>query len=204
MVLFTVGHSTYDLEYFLELIQHYDINCIVDVRSTPYSKYSSQFNLESIKTFLRSNNIVYIYMGKEFGARRSDMKLYAKEGYLDFEKVKEDDDFKLGIRRIEDGLEKGYNIAFMCTEKNPLDCHRCILVGKNFKDLGNKVLNIVNKDICISQDDIEIELLEKYYPKRNQIALLPEMNLASMTDKELIEEAYKLRNKEIGYTIEGE
>lgn len=204
MGLFTVGHSTYDLEYFLELIKYYNINCIVDVRSTPYSKYSSQFNLESIRTFLKLNNIAYIYMGKEFGARRSDRKLYANEGYLDFEKVKEDNDFKLGIRRIEDGIEKGYNIAFMCTEKNPIECHRCILVGKNLKDLGHKVLNIVNKDICISQDDIELELLNKYYPDRNQISLLPDMNFANMDDKKLIEESYKRRNKEIGYTIEGE
>lgn len=199
MYLFTVGHSTYDLDYFLRVLKAYNINCIVDVRSTPYSKYSTQYNRDSIKSVLKSNNITYIYMGKEFGARRSSRDLYTREGYVDFEKVKYDEDFKAGIERIKVGLKKGYNIAFMCTEKRPEECHRCILVGRNFKDLGYKVVNIINENEYKLQEDIEKDLLEIYYPDRNQIALIPEMNLANKSDEELIKEAYKLRNKEIGY-----
>lgn len=199
MHLFTVGHSTYDLEYFLTLLKAYNINCIVDVRSTPYSKYSTQYNKDFFKAVLKSNNITYIYMGKEFGARRFSRDVYSKEGYVDFERVRQDIDFKSGIDRIKVGLEKGYNIAFMCTEKKPDECHRCILVGRNFKDLGYTVINIINEKEYKLQEDIERDLLEIYYPDRNQIALIPDMNLSSKSDEELINEAYKLRNKEIGY-----
>lgn len=197
--LFTVGHSTYEIDYFINLLKTYEINCIVDVRSTPYSKYSTQYNKDAIKMSLKSNNISYIYMGTEFGARRSSKDLYTREGYVDFERVKHDQDFKAGIERIKVGLKKGYNIAFMCTEKRPDECHRCILVGRNFKDLGYEVINIINESEYKSQEEIEMDLLEIYYPDRNQIALIPDMNLANKSHKDLINDAYKLRNKEIGY-----
>ena len=164
VILYTIGHSTYDLDYFINLLKHYHINCVVDVRSTPYSKYSSQYNKEFLSEVLKSNNIAYIHMGVEFGARRLSKDVYTKEGYVDFEKVKDDPDFLKGIASIKVGLKKGYRIAFMCTEKKPEECHRCILVGRNFKNLGYKVLNIINERECKSQEDIEKELLEIYYP----------------------------------------
>ena len=202
VILYTIGHSTYDLDYFINILKHYHINCVVDVRSTPYSKYSSQYNKEFLSEVLKSNNIAYIHMGVEFGARRLSKDVYTKEGYVDFEKVKDDPDFLKGIASIKVGLKKGYRIAFMCTEKKPEECHRCILVGRNFKNLGYKVLNIINERECKSQEDIEKELLEIYYPMRNQVALLDDMNLSNRPDKELINDVYKLINKEIGYKEE--
>ena len=84
--IYTIGHSSYTQEQFLELLLQYQINCIVDVRSIPYSKYASQFNKEEIKRFLKNRSIYYVFMGKELGARREDRNLYTNEGYLDFEK----------------------------------------------------------------------------------------------------------------------
>lgn len=78
MSLYTVGHSTYDVDYFINLLKKYKINCIVDVRSTPYSKYSTQYNKDTIKMLLKAHNISYIYMGTEFGARRSSRDLYTR------------------------------------------------------------------------------------------------------------------------------
>lgn len=199
MRLFTVGHSTYDIDYFVNLLKSYNINCIVDVRSTPYSKYSTQYNKDFIKSILKINNIAYIYMGIEFGARRPNRELYTKEGYVDFDKVRYDCDFINGIERIKKGLEKGYNIAFMCTEKKPDECHRCILVGRSFKDLGYEVINIINESEYKLQGEIEKDLLDLYYPNRNQIALIPDMNLANKSDDDLIKDAYKMKNREIGY-----
>lgn len=73
---------------------------------------------------------------------------------------------------------------------------------ETFKNLGYKVLNIINERECKSQEDIEKELLEIYYPMRNQVALLDDMNLSNRPDKELINDVYKLINKEIGYKEE--
>lgn len=199
MKLFTIGHSVYDTDYFINLIKIYNINCIVDVRSIPYSKYSRQYNKDVIKNILKKNNIVYIYMGTEFGARRESKELYSKEGYLDFEKVVYDNDFLKGVERIKNGLQKGYNIAFMCTEKEPEDCHRCILIGRYFNDIGYQVINIIDEKNYKTQNVIEQDLLNEYFPERNQISLIPDLN---KSDEELIRDAYKLKNKKIGYRLE--
>lgn len=198
MDLFTIGHSNYEINYFINIVKKYKINCIVDVRSIPYSKYSPQYNKENIKKLLKINKINYIYMGKEFGAMRTAKTLYTKEGYVDFEKIKYDKDFKLGINRVKVGVEKGYKIAFMCAEKIPSDCHRCILIGRTFKNLGYNIINIIDENKYKLQNDIEKELIEIYYPDRNQISLIPEMNLSN---EELINNVYKFKNREIGYRL---
>ncbi|URZ07527.1 DUF488 domain-containing protein [Clostridium felsineum] len=200
MDIYTIGHSTYNIDYFIELLKRNNINCIIDVRSTPYSKYGPQYNRETLKKTLNGIGIYYIFMGKEFGARRDNKELYAKEGYLDFEKTRFDQDFKDGVVRVKNGIGKGYRIAFMCTEKDPFDCHRCILVAREFKDMGLDVKNILSDGSFITQKDIETRLLQKYFPNRNQMTLF---NLKNTSEEKLLKDAYKLRNSEIGYKING-
>ena len=201
--LYTVGHSKHSLDEFLAILKHNDINCIVDVRSIPFSKICSQFNEENIKHFLKQNGIYYIFMGKEFGARRNDLSLYTKEGYLDFELTAKSKDFLEGVKRIKDGVNKGFNIAFMCTEKDPIDCHRNILVAHEFCKLGYKVKNVLYDGSIEEQQQLEIRLLDMYFKNRNQGDLFGN-NLESIDEKELISQAYKLRNKDIGYSISRE
>ena len=133
--LYTIGHSNHDAERFIELLRMNGVNVVVDVRSMPFSQYATQFNKNEIKKTLKDHGIVYIHMGEEFGARREDKSLYDEDGKLSFSKTKMSEPFRDGVRRIEDGIEKGYHIAFMCSEKHPEDCHRCILVGKAFHDI---------------------------------------------------------------------
>ncbi|MBR4553765.1 MAG: DUF488 domain-containing protein [Bacteroidaceae bacterium] len=57
--LYSVGHSNQSQEEFLELLKKHDVNCIVDVRSVPASKYTPQFNMEPLKRFLKKNGIQY-------------------------------------------------------------------------------------------------------------------------------------------------
>ncbi|SHJ79946.1 DUF488 domain-containing protein [Paramaledivibacter caminithermalis] len=200
-ILYTIGHSNLTTENFLKLLRKYGVNCVVDVRSTPYSKFTPQFNEIELKNFLNQNGVYYIGMGREFGARRNSKNLYTMDGYLDFEKVKKDADFILGVNRIKKGVKKGYHIAFMCTEKNAIDCHRNILVAKYFYDLGYDIKNINHNGDYISQEEINELLLDMYFPRRNEISLFDSENLS---DEELLKEAYKKRNKDIGYSINNE
>ena len=198
-VLYTIGHSTQSIDDFIERLKKYSIDCVVDVRSTPYSQYASQFNEPEIKYALKEAGIKYIYMGKEFGARRDNRELYDDQGRLDFEKTTSDKDFQKGIVRIKDGIDKGYSIAFMCTEKEPQDCHRCILVGRSFHEMeGIRVENIRIDGSLKSQDEIERELIEKYFPDREQLSLFSTDN---KTEHEYLVEAYRLRGKEIAYQM---
>lgn len=201
MEIFTIGHTNYSVEKFVDLIRAYNINCVVDVRSTPFSKYTPQFNENNIKSELNKRGIYYLKMGNEFGARRNNRELYTIDGYLDFEKTRKDVEFLKGVERIKQGCNKGFNITLMCTEKDPFDCHRTIMVSKGLKDNGIIINHILpNKEIQ-SQDKIEKRLLDKYYPNRLQFSFDTTNNL---TDEEMLAESYRRRNKEIGYSIGGD
>lgn len=201
-VLYTIGHSNHTIERFIKLLKQHKINCIVDVRSNPYSRYNEQFNRENIKIQLNQNGIYYIFMGEEFGARRKEKELYTIDGYLDFEKTVKSSKFLNGVERIKEGLKRNFNIAIMCTEKNPIDCHRNIMIAKYFYDIGYEVKNILENGEIVEQQEINRQLVDNYFPDRNQISFLPEKNLDNYD--ELVKKAYKLKNKEIGYVLESE
>jgi uncharacterized protein (DUF488 family) len=124
--LYSIGHSSQSLEDFLNLLAVHGVNCVIDVRSIPASKYSPQFNQESLKYFLKSHEVQYLHFGDEFGARRTDC--LDENEQVDFEKAVETPLFKKGVERVMKGLEKGFRIAFMCSEADPLECHRFSLV----------------------------------------------------------------------------
>ena len=201
--LYTIGHSLHSIDQFSKLLDSHDINCVIDVRSTPYSRFSPQFNTNEFKKFLNINHKYYIFMGEEFGARRSESSLYDINGLLDFEKVTKSTYFQAGIKRVKSGLNKGYEIAFMCTEKDPFDCHRSILVGRAFHDEKFEVLNIHEDGSVENQIDLEERLLDLYFPDRNQANIFDILE-GGKSKEELVVEAYRLRNKDIGYKIENE
>lgn len=146
MQLYTIGHSTYPVDHFLELIRKYNIQYVIDVRSIPYSRFASQYNSEVLKKDLRGINVEYFRMDKSFGARQTDIRYYNSDGYLDFELFRKSDAFIKGVQNIIKGL-KQYNIALMCTEKKPIDCHRAIMVARRFELHGVSVQHILNNTV---------------------------------------------------------
>lgn len=94
--LFTVGHSQHTPEYFINLLKRHNINCVLDVRSTPYSKYAEQFNRENVHAFLQNSSIRYSYMGKYFGARPTELKLYNNKDIWILKKLHNQNDLILG------------------------------------------------------------------------------------------------------------
>jgi len=203
MDIYTIGHSNYSVERLLEMLKHYDINCIVDIRGTPYSKYNTQFNKEIIAKTLVQHGYMYIYMGKEFAAQREDKSLYTEEGYADFEKVAYDKDFLRGIERLRLGCEKGYRIALMGAKQDPLNCHRCILVGRALRKAGFNIIHILDDYSKASQEAMEEALLEKYHGKNKRDQIDFDSYIYGGPSKEdLINQCYKLGNRDIGYRVE--
>lgn len=197
--IYTIGHSTHNLEYFLELLNEYNINCIVDVRSNPASSYNPQYNQEPFKNFLKKNNIVYLHFAEEFGARQNDPELLDDEGILDFELVRKSWLFNKGLERVWQGIEKEYSIAIMCSESNPLDCHRFSMISIGLKNDGFDVQHILKDKNIKSQSELEKDLMDEFKKK------LPEKDLFSqnVSDEEHMQEklniALKLKNKKIGF-----
>ena len=195
--IYTIGYTSFPIDEFVRVVKEHGIGCIVDVRSVPRSAYYTDFDEGFLKETLRENKILYRNYKREFGARQEDQAFYP-HGYLDFEKFAASEAFKEGIEKVDEGCRLGYTFALMCAEKDPFNCHRCILVGRKFKEHGYEVLHI-EKGKTETQEDIESRLLAHYFPNRNQLSLFD-----TRSEEELLEEAYRKRNAEIGYHIEEE
>lgn len=192
--LYTVGHSNSTLEKLLSLLKLADVNCIIDVRSTPASAYSPHFNKESLQRFLKANGILYGHFGEEFGARRTDSII---DGQVNFAKAVTTEAFQRGVERIRNGLSKGYNIAFMCSEAKPLECHRFSMISRYFVDNGYDVKHILHNETIVPHQVLEKEMIDEYIKKKKikEVDLMfGEYDAETQRD-----DAYKIKNKEIGY-----
>ena len=137
----TIGHSTHSLEEFVNLLKAHTVGAVPDIRSTPYSRYSPHFNRESLRSALRRHQIRYVYLGRELGARSDDPACY-EDGRVQYRLLAQTELFQKGIERVESG-SGAYRIALMCAEKDPLDCHRAILVAPALCRNGTPVQHIL-------------------------------------------------------------
>lgn len=198
-LLFTIGHSKHEFEWFVQMLKKYDINYLLDVRSMPYSRYADTYNRENIDRLLTSEGIHYSFMGKYFGARPDNEALYDSDGCLNFERVRVSEQFLKGKENVKVGLEQGNNIALMCTEKDPIDCHRAIMVARAFDLDGIDVSHIMPDGSIQSQKTLDMRLLNMYFPNRAQLSLLDFET--PVRDEERLIQAYRKRNRDIGYHI---
>ena len=125
----TVGHSSHEPAEFLRLLQTHNVTAVADVRSAPYSRYAQAFNREPLAQYLKNNGIAYVFLGAELGGRIDDPSCYDDKGRLQYREVAKKAVFEDGIERVIDGASR-YRIALMCTEQDPLDCHRTLLVAR--------------------------------------------------------------------------
>lgn len=196
--IFTIGYTTFNIENFIQELKHFGITCVVDVRSYPKSGYYKDFDADVLERRLNQDGILYRHYAYEFGARQEDESLYPN-GYLDFELFAKTDNFQQGIKKLNSGIRQQQTFALMCAEKDPYNCHRCILVSRFLQEYDFEVIHIVGHDQVVSQAEIEERLVNEYYPNRNQYSLFPEDNLS---DEECLLCAYRKRNMDIGFKIE--
>lgn len=195
--LYTVGHSSHSLEEFLSLLQCHGINCVVDVRSVPASKYAPQFNEESLRRFLKLHDIQYLPFGNEFGARRTDC--INDDGQVDFEMAVTTPLFQQGVERLMKGLKSGFRIALMCSEADPLECHRFSLVSRYFHNQGIEVFHILKDAELATQSEVEKRMVNEFlHSRKYHLAEVDEL-FGTYTAEDQLNDAYRLKNKEIGY-----
>jgi uncharacterized protein (DUF488 family) len=186
--VFTIGHSNLEFAKFVGLLKQHRIQAVADVRSSPYSQYNPQFNREPLQRALQENGISYVFLGDELGARRSERECYVNDR-ADYSLIARTPAFNRGINRVIQGAAK-MRIALMCSEKNPLDCHRCILVSPHLRERGVQVFHILADGTIESHEQIENRLLHLFE--------LPERELFRTPD-EIVAEAYKLQGDKIAY-----
>lgn len=149
--IYTIGHSNIPASKLIDLLKQHEIRVVVDVRSSPYSKFSTQFNRESIEQSLKLAGIDYKYAGEHLGGRPTDPSCYknnqipdGKADFLqlvDYPKMMTKDGFKKGIQRLLQISEQNQT-AVMCSEADPAQCHRHHLIGKFLLQHGIDVLHI--------------------------------------------------------------
>lgn len=154
----TIGHSTLPYERFLALLRRWLVTAVADVRTAPYSRYSPHFNQDVLRKELRQDGIAYVFLGEELGGRPKDKQLFC-DGVADYEKMACVADFTRGLTRVVEGAKK-YRIAMMCSEHDPLDCHRCLLIGRALHAQGVVVRHILSDGSLVDQASVEDRLME--------------------------------------------
>ncbi|MDI6723116.1 MAG: DUF488 domain-containing protein [Methanobacterium sp.] len=152
-MIYTIGHSNITQESFIELLKSFEIQLVVDVRSSPYSKFVPHFNRDNIKKTLKENNIDYTFMGNYVGGKPKDEKYYT-DGKANYDLIAESNHYKEGIDKIIE-LNKDKNLVLMCSEEDPKSCHRHNLITQTLIKKGLKVIHIrkkgkIDKDIQIT------------------------------------------------------
>jgi len=188
VTVFTVGHSNHTYREFLELILSANVQAIADVRSSPFSRYNPHFNGSTLKSSLRTDRILYTFLGKELGGRPSDPRLY-DDGVADYERMAMTSEFRIGLDRIRKGAEQ-YRVALLCSEQDPLDCHRCLLVGRSLAGTEISVRHILPSKATLSQEEIERQLLYAHSGSNDDMFVPLEQRLAA---------AYRVRAKKVAF-----
>jgi hypothetical protein len=126
--LLSVGHSNHDWPAFVVLLREAGVAAVADVRSRPYSRRHPYFNKEALEDGLRAYGIAYVFLGDLLGGRPMSEALYDDEGRVDYERVRQTAEFQRGLEHLTRGLP-GPTIAFLCSEEDPLDCHRGLMIA---------------------------------------------------------------------------
>jgi uncharacterized protein (DUF488 family) len=189
MPLFTIGHSTHDFSRFLGLLKQHEIQVVADVRTRPFSRFP-WFCGPALEKKLKANDIRHVFLGDELGARRVEREVYIGPR-ADYELIARTPAFQSGIERVREGVAK-FRVALMCAEKDPLDCHRTVLVCRHAKEFA-EILHIHADGRLETHTEAEVRMMSRY--------VSPEGDMFR-TRIELLNEAYKRRGEEINYVEE--
>ena len=156
--IYTVGYSTHEWPAFIALLRGAGITALADVRSNPQARLP-QYRQENLAPGLRKEGIAYVWLGMELGARRDERECYA-DGQVDYELVATLPSFRAGITRLENGVAE-HTITLMCAEREPLDCHRGVLIARVLKADGWRVRHIRADGTIEEHDDTERRMVER-------------------------------------------
>ena len=193
--LYTIGHSSHTWDEFLELLRRHAIAAVVDVRSSPYSRYCPQFNREGLAAGLGAAHIEYVFMGDVLGARSDDPSCCVG-GRVSFAKMAEAARFKEGVERLRAKMA-GRRTAILCSEKDPLECHRTILICRHLRQFPVRIQHILEDGRLEGHPEAEARLVR-------QLKIEPSLFDADAGGEGLIRRAYDAQADRIAFRSESE
>lgn len=189
-IVFTIGHSTHRLEHFVALLKQHQVEVIYDVRSAPYSRYNPQYNREDLKASLAKHGIAYMFAGDRLGARSNNPAHYVN-GKVQYDRLAQSERFKQGIEAVcEVATQK--RVVLMCAEKDPIDCHRAILVCRHLCAHVTQIVHFRADGSLETHDALEKRLMQK---------LPAQIDMFTQTAPNL-DAAYDSQGDKIAYVIQ--
>lgn len=158
--IYTIGYGSRSIEQFVEVLQHHKIAYLIDVRSTPYSRYKPEFSKEALAAELQCHRIRYVFMGDTLGGHPDDETCYDEKGQVDYEKVKDTESYQSGIERLQAAFAQQQCVVLMCSEGKPERCHRSKLIGESLDKQDISLIHIDENSEQQTQEKV-IERLTK-------------------------------------------
>lgn len=186
--ILTVGHSTHAIDHFLDLLSKHGVTAVADVRSVPASRFTPQFNRDTLKRSLADLGIKYVFLGQELGARSDDRSCYIN-GQVQYGRLAQTEPFGEGIDRLLKGSATE-RIAVMCAEQEPLDCHRTVLVSRVLAERGASVAHIHGDGRLEPHDQTMLRLMSGFGLDQDDLF---------HTHEELLGEALARQEQRIAY-----
>jgi uncharacterized protein (DUF488 family) len=188
--LLSVGHSNHDWPSFLTLLKQSGVTTLADVRSSPFSRRHPHFNKPALEHALREHGIAYVFLGDRLGGRPSSPALYDDEGRVDYERVRRSEAFQHGLEQLAHG-RPGSIIAFLCSEEDPLDCHRGLMIAPALAARGLAPQHLRKDGSVETNEEMETRLLQE---TGIGAGLVDGLFAAMLTDEDrraLLAEAYR-------------
>ena len=159
--IYTIGHSAHPVDKFLELLQEQQIDVLADIRTSPTSGFSSQFNRDLLKDALIARGITYVFLGKELGGRPNGQHPTSLEDKMAlYKQIRATQGFNDGLARLKEGATE-HTVAIMCSEEDPGSCHRHLLVAPALEDLGFAISHIRGDGRHLSDAELMLTHSEK-------------------------------------------
>lgn len=156
--LYSIGHGNKKIENFISELKSFSIHFLLDIRSKPYSKWNPQFNQAQLDIELKNNGITYVFVGDDLGGLPADRSCYNYDGKVIYDIIKEKSFFKDGLQRLTTANTKGINLAIMCSESKPEECHRSKLIGQELLKKKISLNHIISDKRIKSQQTVMNEL----------------------------------------------
>ena len=187
--VYTIGHSNGTAERLVGLLVQHGVGTVADVRSQPYSRFNPQFNREDLARVLKASGLEYLFLGHELGARSSNSACY-RDGRAQYSLIAKTPLFEQGIERLQAAIEDR-RVVILCAEKEPLTCHRSILIGRYLHERDFDVRHILEDGSLEDHDASLLRLLALHGMQENHLF---------HTRDELVAIAYEKQAEQIEYS----
>jgi uncharacterized protein (DUF488 family) len=186
--LFSIGHSNIPDERFVAMLRSAGVNAIADVRKTPASRRFPWFSGKNLVRMLQGEGMLHVPFSETLGGRPRDPALY-RDGVADYEEMAQQPEFRAGLDRLL-AVAAQHRVCLMCAEREPLDCHRCLLVSRSLAERGCTVGHILHDGTFEPHTATEQRLLADGGPGAD---------LFVTGQREQLAAAYRRRSRAVAY-----